>query len=333
VLAWPKPNIVGGVLFVGFSVALWSEVARSFTGVTPDWLWAVLSATVITLFLACMGMGRSFPDRGKGLYHVIYVLVLVAVATLGYAALTALGNYSSYWGYWIQRPSVDEHIARATKVSSVTPVRTTRSDDGRLQFALNRWHMEGSQYRVPHGFSAGDEYRHRDPERRVLISLEHAKILPQLAPALPETQLRQIYDALQSTSQLLNSSKLLDSNYDWWGELRGLLFVLEGPRNTHGMPQRYLVAAVYGGKVYDHHPYYEFVFSYKGPYEPPSLLACTSFFFDTAHREAEEGVQVLISSIERSCSLGLKISLPLALLVLLVRWRSRERRLRANPAS
>jgi hypothetical protein len=123
----------------------------------------------------------------------------------------------------------------------------------------------------------------RDPyyclDERVLQHLHKGGLLDPLAPGMSDAELDPVLARLVATGCLVEA----ESGYPDKLQLRGTAFQLTGEGGTE-----YLLVAVHGLQVSnDHYPYYEFLFSERGPGDL-ELLSVHQFFFDIAGMEGFE---------------------------------------------
>lgn len=230
--------------------------------------WTPLVFAIAVNYLIARAAARVFETRGMSFGPRHFIAAMLAVAGFGLVAGPAWSRYC--WGYFFQRPSVDDLVrglASIDEISGVTcqvsaPARCVRNPDRSLD--------------------RGIEYCKEDPyyclSGRIPAALKSAGMLsPPISSAAPES-LRQLEVLLEDRSLFVSS----DPGYDANKVLGGVLVCGKERDGT-----RVFLAGLGGGEVSnDHRPHYELRWSPQAIHKVgvQRLL----FFYDTAGIEGLE---------------------------------------------
>jgi hypothetical protein len=211
-----------------------------------------------------------------------YRLLRVSMVGIGLVAILsffgAIGVSKLYWGYYVQRPSLDKRIREIERVISLTAIRSENQSDGTMRFVVNDTYsiadrLNGCRDEDP-------SYSYYCLSERVLVVLDDFGKLPALPDRMHSGELALLYDRLEATKLLRDGSP----GYEHAKELVGIALEAEGKDG-----QRYLFVGVTGRQVSnDHYPFYEFLFHVPDRDSVPMLLSRNRFFYDVAGMEGAE---------------------------------------------
>ena len=271
--------------------------------------WHLALPTLLVLYLASAAVGRAVTPPGRP-WRPLRVLLAVAgcVGLLAFAA--GVGSSRYHWGYFISRPAPDARIAGATRILSVTSVRTVTRPDGSIRFIADDEAREWVDF----------EARLRDPDRdpyymrdmRVPYVLHDRGVPLAGLPETAEPQLATLYDRLSATGRVDAASK----------ELAGVVLEALGPG---GEPL--LFVGVTDDRGGDRHACMEFLFDNRPAASAPSeqALSVKKYYYDIAGMEWVEWWTVTLAL----SVVGLVLTLPVALLAMAVLRMREHRRIEA----
>jgi hypothetical protein len=310
-VTWLKPNGLGLILFLP-CVAL-VQYLPILRPIQPAMIWLVVAAgaaapavliglqSIIVPYVIAMPLGRLLTIATRPKRRDI---VLTVCATTAAALLAAVIVSKQYWGYYLRRPPLDERVAKARQVRSLTLVRMEQDADGKSRFVA---HPDLSP--TPRDLSLEEAIQwgrispYDTPHYRSLVTLADRQLLPGTPPAIQSAMLASIYDWLEATGLLVSG----EPGYPNAKRLGGVLLEFQDE-----MGEVLTFVGVRTGEVSnDHYAYCEFIFSVPRPGDRPRLLSAVRFFYDVAGIEgAEWWVMWLVFT-----ALGSAITVPAAVIL------------------
>jgi ABC-type antimicrobial peptide transport system permease subunit len=217
----------------------------------------------------------NFLKKHKRVIRTFLIGISIIVVVSFIAALCVS---KMYWGYFIDRPKLDNRVQNINKITSFTPILSEINPDGRFNLVVNSsFSMEDEIARCRNQNQSSQYYC---SSGRILIALDDLGLLPKEDLHMTPDQLTSLYTELDSAG-LLESGK---PGYDRAKELRGI--VLEAETKDG---QTFLLVSAHGGQVSnDHYPYYEFSFSKSNSEASPVLLSSNQYYYDVAGMEGAE---------------------------------------------
>jgi hypothetical protein len=244
-------TLLGAMVLVAVvALALALTVDRRIIGVVP--------ATLLVLVVWSIRRGErplSLPARVGLTCGVLVVPFLVAIL-----ASKAL------WGYYLEVPPVDRRLAEASRVRSLSFVRTVEYSSGAVNLVF------GPIPSIPQAIEVGRNDTFQKWVTRPLVALKERGRLPDDVKSTRPGPSMDPYDDLVKTGWLASGA----TGYVKGKDLRGMVIEADG---AGGSPLVFV--AVHGGEVAEgRYPYYEFLFSGRLAEGPLQLVSARRFFFD-----------------------------------------------------
>jgi hypothetical protein len=282
-MAWLAPSALGLILLLpclglaqylpALFPSVWLAVVRQLVAVGgTGHAWGMLFGLQLVLayvIAMCLGRLLTMATRPKRRD------VLLAVCATGAAALLAAVIVSKqYWGYYFVRPPLDERVARARQVHSVSLVGTEQGATGDTRFVARR------DLSLDEAIQRGRTYPYDAPHYGGLVALADRRLLPAALPSARPATVTSAYTSLEATGLLVSG----EPGYPHARWLYGALVEFEDDTG-----QVLTFVGLTSGQVSnDHHAYYELVLSAPSGSGPPRVLSATRFFYDIAGIEGAE---------------------------------------------